>query len=273
MIRSIALTSRARSAALGLALVGLANCSTDATEADPSSTPITRPSPEASTSSAAPTTRIATATTTIIDTSTSAFTNTATSGPAPPTDTESTEVGSASKSLPNPGSVEAGTYTLAAVQPPAVIELGDGWWAGWDYGDNLPMPDGVVALEHRLSSGFVRLAFWDTTDLMIGGSQRPDLRRYVRELPTITGLTEQATDIGGVDATRLDFGWTGGFAQIIRIPPTAFVLASDEPQHWTVIDTTDGQLLINWTVENAAGSDLETEAEALILPVLTSFRF
>ena len=53
---------------------------------------------------------------------------------------------------------------------------------------------------------------------------------------------------------------------------TGFVLARDEPQHWIVLDTPDGQLLINWTVENAASADLEAEAETLVCSVLTSLR-
>ena len=176
------------------------------------------------------------------------------------------------KALPNPGAVDAGTYALATLEPPAVIDLADGWWAGWDYGDNGAVPDGVVALEHRLTAGFVRLAFWDTTNLEIGAGPQLGIRAFVQGLPHVTGLTERATTIGGVDATRLDFAWTGDFRQIITIPRAGYVLANDEPQHWIVLDTADGQLLINWTVENAARPALEAEAEALISAVLASFR-
>lgn len=176
-------------------------------------------------------------------------------------------------SLPNPGEVEPGTHTLTALEPSPTVELGDGWWAGWDHGDNISMPEGVVALEHRLPEGFVRLAFWDPTDLEIGGSIQPDVGAFVRELPTVSGLTEQTIAVGGVDATRFDFAWTGGFEGAINIPRAGFVFADDEPQHWIVLDTADGQLLVNWTVENATGADLEAEAETLIGPVLDSLSF
>jgi hypothetical protein len=79
--------------------------------------------------------------------------------------------------------------------------------------------------------------------------------------------------IGGTTATRFDFTWTRGFTALIPIERTAYVLANDEPQHWIVADTTDGQLLINWTIEDAAGADLESQAETLIAAVLGSLQF
>jgi hypothetical protein len=189
--------------------------------------------------------------------------------PAPSTSAPDDE---SSSVLPNPGAVEAGEYALAALEPSPVIQLADGWWAGWDYGDRLEMPDGAVALEHRLSRGFVRLAFWDTTDIEIGGEARIDVRAFVRELPTVATLAEQPLVIGDVEATRFDFGWTGGFQRAIAIPRTAFEFANDEPQHWVVLDTTGDKLVINWTVENSAGPELEAEAAALVDSVLASIR-
>ena len=223
-------TRRAHAAPIAVVLVVIAGCSGS------SSTQSVPPAPPASASNEASSNESASAT---IGASTSAPDDTLDTGPGSTNDAP-TVVGSESNALPNPGAVEAGTYALPAFDPPAAIELGDGWWAGWDYGDNISMRDGVVALEHRLTSGFVRLAFWDTTNLMINGSRQPDVRAYVREQPKVTQLVERATVIGGVEATRLDFAWTGGFAEIIRIPRAGFVLASDEPQHWIVLDTADG---------------------------------
>jgi len=64
--------------------------------------------------------------------------------------------------LPNSGTVEPGTYTLSTLNPSPVITLGEGWWAGWDYGESTSMPDGIVTLENELSEGFVPLALsWE----------------------------------------------------------------------------------------------------------------
>lgn len=252
-IGQVAVPAGARAVALSLSLLVMAGCTAATNGAGPSTIQSPLTAPGTSFTSPVPTP----------------------SGPAPSsgsTDGATPSV-QASGLLPNPGAVERGSYTLVTLDPSPVITLGEGWWAGWDYGDSVSMPDGIVALENELSDGFVRLAFWDTTDLEIQGRVRSDVRTYIRKLSKVANLTERQVVIGGRDATRFDFRWTGEFTDLIFIPQAGFVLADDEPQHWVVLDTAEDQLLINWTVEEASGKKAEAEAEVLVGRVLRSLHF
>jgi len=140
-------------------------------------------------------------------------------------------------------------------------------------------------MERSLSAGgFVRLSFWDTTDLRFNDLDTAQLEAAPRDFVAliqdrneVSGLEVRQIDFAGGDATRLDFEWEG--AQVfIPIPgvdaaAAAFQFDTSEHQHWIVLDTADGQLLVNWTVEDALADDaVEAEAQQLVNAVFGTLR-
>ena len=136
-------------------------------------------------------------------------------------------------------------------------------------------------MERALSeTGFVRLSFWDTTDLefydLDTGQLGPAPRDFVdlmRDRGEVSGLKVRQIEFAGGIATRLDFTWEGS-QSFITVPgvdaaTAAFQFDITESQHWVVLDTAHGQLLVNRTVEDALGEDaVEAKAEQLLKDVL-----
>jgi len=190
---------------------------------------------------------------------------------------------STADAVPDNGSLKAGTHVIPAFEPDVVFTADPGWWIGWDIGDGVPMAGGAFSMEHRLSeAGFVRLSLWDTTDLeffdldtaQLGPAPR-DFVGLIRDRDEVSDLKVRQLDFAGGGATRLDFEWDGSqaFITIPGVDPAtaAFQFDSTEHQHWIVADTLDGQLLVNWTVEDALGDPLvEAEAEQLVDGVLVT---
>ena len=67
------------------------------------------------------------------------------------------------------GPLPAGTIELEALDPPISLRLGSGWSSGYDIeGGAVQAPPGRVSIVHELEAGgWVRIGFWDTTDLTI----------------------------------------------------------------------------------------------------------
>jgi hypothetical protein len=154
---------------------------------------------------------------------------------------------------------------LETLDPSISVRLGPGWWAGYDYGDEIQAPPGRVAIEHPLEGGgFVRIGFWDTTDLVIthpisrqGILPPSDFVRFLLDMESIEGCALTSLELGGMTATRVDFDWTSDWETSFIQPVSGvraygFEFHPAERQHWVV--ARDGQMLINWTVESSSGS-------------------
>jgi hypothetical protein len=166
---------------------------------------------------------------------------------------------------PAAGPLPAGAIDLETLDPSIRVRLGPGWWAGYDYGDDIQAPSGRVAIEHPLEGGgFVRIGFWDTTDLVIihpisrqGMPPPSDFVRFLLDIESIEGCALSALELGGMTAIHVDFDWTSDlatpFIQPVRgFRAYGFEFDPAERQHW--VAALDGQLLINWTVESSSGS-------------------
>jgi hypothetical protein len=184
-------------------------------------------------------------------------------------------------SVPDNGPLMAGTHSIESFEPIVTFTVDPGWSVGWDLGDGIPMTGGAFSMERPLSdAGFVRLSLWDTTDLefydldtgQLGPAPR-DFVGLVRSRDEVSGLSERQSAFAGGGATRLDFTWEGSqlFIKIPGVDPAtaAFQFDITEFQHWFVLDTGDGQLLVDWTVEDTLAVDVvEAEAEQLVNDVL-----
>jgi len=188
------------------------------------------------------------------------------------------------RSVPG-GPLAAGTYRTGSFDPVITFTVGEAWWVGWDHGDGVELSNGALSLEKELETGFVRLSFWDTTTVpftygMEQGKAPSDFVAFMRDHSSdVQSLTVEELELGGVPATLLDFkvgvsnpGFSIGLPGIS--PNVAgFVFAPEESQHWYVLDTDDGQLLINWTIEDTS-DDASTRptAEAAIEDVLATLQ-
>jgi len=171
------------------------------------------------------------------------------------------------------GSLAAETYRTGSFDPVVTFTVGEGWWVGWDYGDGIDLAGGALSIEKELGTGFVRISFWDTTTVPFfydgeAGPAPQDFAAYLSQPPSgVKDLEIRDTAVDGLSATRLDFEVVSPLPDItIGLPdvPTSaagFVWNDLDSQHWIVVDTPDGQLLFNWTIEEAT-EDAESLATA-----------
>lgn len=172
------------------------------------------------------------------------------------------------------GWLPAGTYTTGSFDPAVTFTVGDDrWWVGWDWGVDartVHFEGGTLSIERELpDGGFFRLSFWDTTtasftyDYPDRGTVPPDLVAFIGERPEVRELGVRQIDVDGLTATRLDFEWADVRSDVGFLMPgvdwrvAGFRIAWDYAQHWIVVDTVDGQLLINWTVEDVPPGGLD----------------
>jgi hypothetical protein len=178
-----------------------------------------------------------------------------------------------SRSVPDNGSLKAGTYDIPSFEPVVTFTVDPGWWVGWDYGDGIHLAGGALSIEKELGTGFVRISFWDTTTVpfFYDGEPGPapqDFAAYFSQHPSgVRNLEIRDTAVDVLSATRLDFEVVSPLPDVtIGLPdvPTSeagFVWNDLDSQHWIVVHTPDGQLLINWTIEEAT-EDAESLANA-----------
>lgn len=199
-----------------------------------------------------------------------------------PVATAASAPGAAARPVSFPGPVAEGTHEWWSLDPAVEFTVGPGWSTGWELGDDTITPNRVVALQHPLADGYVRLVVWTNYGLTLDGDpeRKDDLRAFVRAHPDIESLAESELPLAdGTTATRFDFTvagpartWLAKNEPGTEGLPFQVVVGDGLPQHWVIAGTEFTQQLITWTIEDAAAG-AAVEAEALVTPLIESLRF